>query len=261
MEIKFLVLCLFVTLTGCASMLGAIEAEKPTQPADEVYHQPRYSENPQLGALTDRQYKKMTRARMEEESDLQANAGSMWVMEGQTSYLFAQNKVRKEGDVLNVKLDAAAQKQVETKVQVIKKLLKQLEDQQKSQFEQLLSGGDNAESDATRTPASTVATGAAKPTAAGAPAATGKDDENKEDLSEIGNVSTRIVEKLPDGNYRVKGAQPFMIGKREYKVLVTGLLRPEDFNDEGVSSQKLLDPQYDVVSLRRKDKNDKTGLL
>ena len=67
----------------------------------------------------------------------------------------------------------------------------------------------------------------------------------------MGAVPTRIVERLPDGNYSVKGAQPFMIGKREYKVIVTGMIRPEDFNDEGVSSNKLLDPQYDVVSIRR----------
>jgi len=61
---------------------------------------------------------------------------------------------------------------------------------------------------------------------------------------------------LPDGNYRVKGQQPFMIGKRDYKVIVTGMLRPEDFNDEGISSQKLLDPQYDVVSIRKNTKNE-----
>jgi flagellar L-ring protein precursor FlgH len=80
--------------------------------------------------------------------------------------------------------------------------------------------------------------------------ATDKKDEKEEPL-EIGAVPTRIVERQPDGNYRIKGSQPFMIGKREYKVIVTGLIRPEDFNDEGVSSQKLLDPQFDVVSIRR----------
>ena len=47
-----------------------------------------------------------------------------------------------------------------------------------------------------------------------------------------------------------------MIGKREYKVIITGMIRPEDFNDEGVSSVKLLDPQFDVVSIRRNTKNE-----
>ncbi len=56
---------------------------------------------------------------------------------------------------------------------------------------------------------------------------------------------------MADGNYKIRGSQPFMIGKREYKVIVAGIIRPEDYNDQGVSSQKLLDPQFDVVSIRR----------
>ena len=64
-------------------------------------------------------------------------------------------------------------------------------------------------------------------------------------------VPTRIVELLKDGNYRVKGDQPFMIGKREYKVIVTGIVRPADFDDAGISAEKLLDPKFDIVSLKR----------
>ncbi|WP_413289980.1 flagellar basal body L-ring protein FlgH [Bdellovibrio sp. HCB337] len=203
----------------------------------------RYSENPQMSVPSNRQYKRMTRSRMEDEADLGAQAGSMWVMEGQGSYLFAQNKARREGDVLNVKLDGPSLKQVETKVNVIKKLLKQLEEQE----QQNLNGGAalaSTEGEAGRAPAA-----AAKP-------AEEKKDDNKEELANIQQISTKIVEKLPDGNYRVRGAQPFMIGKREYKVIAAGLVRPEDFNDEGVSSMKLIDPQFDVVSIRRKPNNE-----
>jgi flagellar L-ring protein precursor FlgH len=45
--------------------------------------------------------------------------------------------------------------------------------------------------------------------------------------------------------------QPFMIGKREYKVIVTGVVRPEDFDDAGIEAGKLLDPQFDIVSSRK----------
>ncbi len=199
----------------------------------------RYSENPQMSVPSNRQYKRMTRSRMEEESDLGAQAGSMWVMEGQGAYLFAQNKSRREGDVLNVKLDGPSLKQVETKVNVIKKLLKQLEEQEQAN----LAGGLAAnEADPSRAPA------AAKPEE--------KKDDSKEELANIQQISTKIVEKQADGNYRVRGAQPFMIGKREYKVIAAGLVRPEDFNDEGMSSMKLIDPQFDVVSIRRKPNNE-----
>lgn len=237
---------LFVALsfTGCATMnelVDSFSAEEKNPPLEDIKSAARYSDNANMGVPTDRQYKRMTKNRMEEESDLGPNAGSMWVMEGQGSYLFAQNKMRKEGDLLNVKLDGPAMKQVETKVTVIKKLLKQLEEQEN----QALNNGlaQNGE-DPSRAPA------AEKPKV-DAP----KEDE-KNNLDEVQNVPTRLVEKMPDGNYRIKGQQPFMIGKREYKVIVTGLIRPEDFNDAGISSDKLLDPQYDVVSIRRNSKNE-----
>jgi len=200
----------------------------------------KFSENQNVLNPSDRQYRKMTRSRMEEESDLGSQAGSMWVGEGQGAYLFSQNKSRKEGDLLNVKVEGTAQKQIETKVSVIKKLLKQLEEEE-LKANQPAQPAQPGLADNNPNPK--------KPEADRAPASEKKDE--KEEALDIGAVPTRIVERMADGNYRIKGAQPFMIGKREYKVIVTGLIRPEDFNDEGISSSKLLDPQYDVVSLRR----------
>lgn len=246
--VSFLMMMAMLVLSGCATMnefwtrvSGKQEEAVVTQDADGT--SVRYSENPQMSVPSNRQYKRMTRSRMEDESELGAQAGSMWVMEGQGAYLFAQNKSRREGDALNVKLDGPSLKQVETKVNVIKKLLKQLEEQ-----EHAAQGGGLAaagEGDANRAPA-----------AAAAPKPEEKKDDAKEELANIQQISTKIVEKLADGNYRVRGAQPFMIGKREYKVIAAGLVRPEDFNDEGISSTKLIDPQFDVVSIRRKPTNE-----
>ena len=117
-------LTLVLLNTGCATMndlyksLSGKDEEAIT--AAEIKKAPRYSEAQQMAVPTDRQYKRMTRNKMEEESDLGSNAGSTWVMDGQSAYLFAQNKTRREGDLLNVKLDGPAMKQVETKVSVIK---------------------------------------------------------------------------------------------------------------------------------------------
>lgn len=251
---QFLLL-VFVTvnLSACASfnefvtrLTGKQEEAVVTKDADG--DSVRYSENPQMNVPANRQYKRMTRSRMEDESDLGAQAGSMWVMEGQGSYLFAQNKARREGDVLNVKLDGPSLKQVETKVGVIKKLLKQLEDQKAAEMGGgLAAAGEGAD----RAPASATAA-----TAAPAAKPEEKKDDSKEELANIQQITTKIVERLPDGNFRVRGAQPFMIGKREYKVIASGLVRPEDFNDEGVSSTKLIDPQFDVVSIRRNPRNE-----
>ncbi len=240
-----------VTLNGCATfndLMASFDGEPAPPKLTDMKTAPRYSDSQNRAVPTDRQYKRMNRQRMEEESDLGSTAGSTWVMEGQGAYLFAQNKMRKEGDTLSVKLDGSAMKQVETKVSVIKDLLKQLEDQQKAELNNSLA----STAEASRNPASEGVAAAAPVPKKEEPAA----KEEKQDLTDVENVPTRIVEKLADGNYRIKGQQPFMIGKREYKVIVTGMIRPEDFNDEGISSQKLLDPQYDVVSLRKNRSNE-----
>ena len=229
-----------VMSVGCASLFQNAKETiglAPTTPEGDSIT--KFSENPNVLNVANRNYKRMTRQRMEEEAEIHSQAGSMWVNDGQTGYLFAQNKSRREGDLLNVKIEGAAQKQIETKVAVIKKLLKQLEEEELKGQQAGQKLADGGAGDAKRAPA------------AAAPAA--KPEEKDEPLS-LEAVPTRIVERTPDGNYRVKGQQPFMIGKREYKVIVTGLVRPEDFNDEGIGSGKLLDPQYDVVSIRKKEK-------
>lgn len=225
--------------SGCATDGGLGVSETIAAIADEPV---RFSENNNYVNTANRNYKRMTRSRLEEESELHAQAGSMWVMEGQGAYLFAQNKARKEGDLLNVKVDGPAQKQVEMKVNVIKSLLKQLEEQEKPSSNPESKTGDaqklaEQKEDGKREPAAT------------------KPSLNEASSAEaVTTVPTRIIEKLTDGNYRVKGQQPFMIGQREYKVIVTGVIRPEDFNDDGVSSNRLLDPQFDVVNIRRTEK-------
>ena len=256
--IQAIILLIFtIDLSGCATMkswVGLDEKKEQASTKTVVDAPVRFSENNNVPTTSAREYKRMTRQRMEEESQVNAQAGSMWVMEGQGAYLFAQNKTRREGDLLNIKVEGAAQQQIDTKVAVIKRLLKQLEDeeikakemQEAERLKQVQAmNSANGQSDAQRAPASV------SPPPAPAPVANKK--EEKEEPVKIDFVPTRIVEKQPDGNYRVKGQQPFMIGKREYKAIVTGIIRPEDFNDEGVSSGKLLDPQYDVVSLRRKE--------
>lgn len=243
MVINFIILALSFMTSGCATLKGWMGMESEPKKQEKVASRittPRFSETQNILVPANRQYKKMTRTRMEEESEVHAQAGSMWVMEGQGAYLFSQNKTRREGDLLNVKVEGAAQKQVETKVSVIKKLLKQLEEQELKQNQPEVEAPKLADG--------------AKPDEKVARAPAAEEEKNKkEEEIKVDTVPTRIVEKLADGNYRIRGAQPFMIGKREYKVIITGLIRPEDFNDDGISSNKLLDPQFDVVSLRKKE--------
>lgn len=254
MKLLALILVCFYSL-GCQSLGKTVKGwfgseEAPVAAVIPDQNLTKFSDVANYTPPSDRQYKRMTKKQMEDDSDLNSQAGSLWVMEGQSSYLFSQNKMRREGDLLSVKLEGGARKQVVTKVNVIKKLLKQLEDANEVQIR----------APAAQAGATPGATTEALPQQPVSPAANTQkvadskgpaEEEIKEENFEVQEVPTRIVEKLADGNYKIKGDRPFMIGKREYKVIVSGIVRPEDYSDEGVATNKILDPQFDVVSIRR----------
>jgi len=242
-RVLIVILCAFA-LSGCASISKAWKSlvGHDDDPVAKVTT-PRFSETDTVKVADgSKQYRRMNRQRFEEEADVKADAGSLWVMEGQGAYLFSQNQMRIVGDLLNVKIEGAPKTQLQTKTKVISGLLARLESAQ------------------TRGLASTSPAPAAGAPAAAAPAADANGGANEAakgantpDASgfNVAVVPTRIIEQLKDGSYRVRGMQPFMIGKREYKVIVTGVVRPEDFDDAGIEAGKLLDPQFDIVSSRK----------
>jgi flagellar L-ring protein precursor FlgH len=257
---------LLVSLSFMAFLVGCADFMKRSEPAkklSEVSPQKeiiKFSENPNVGTFNEKKYRRSTRKSLEDENEVHSQAGSLWNTEGQGAFLFTQNKARREGDLLTVKLEGSGKSQVETKIKIIKKLLARLETPAVVPID-----NENKPQDGSRGLASTTNASPTKDplskengstqnktsTAQVNSAATPAGNLDEEAQASVEMVSTRVVERLADGNYRVKGVQPFMIGKREYRVIVTGFVRPEDFSDEGVSSNKILDPQWDVVSLRR----------
>jgi flagellar L-ring protein precursor FlgH len=230
-------------LSGCASISKAWKSllGHDDDPIAKVTT-PRFSETDTVKFTDNKQYRRMNRQRFEEEADVKADAGSLWVMEGQGAYLFSQNQMRMVGDLLNVKIEGAPRTQLQTKTKVISNLLARLENSQNRGLASVTPAASAA-------PAASPAAGgngggaeASKAPGAAAPDASGFN---------VSVVPTRITEQLKDGSYRVRGMQPFMIGKREYKVIVTGVVRPEDFDDAGIEAGKLLDPQFDIVSSRK----------
>ena len=256
-----------------------VKAAEPAKDLTEIEEEEpltRFSEINNMAPPSDRQYKRMTRKKMEEESELNSSAGSLWKMEGQTSYLFAQNKHRREGDPTTIKMEGAALKIIENKAMVIQDLLAQLneqklraeEDNKKAEAEkarmaqyeeekklraeriakgeivvdpmdeQRIAAEAQALEEASRKPASTAPV--AKTAA-----------EEKIDLKDVESIPSKIVEKMDDDTYRIRGQQYLTIKKKAYKVIATALVRAEDFNDAGVSSTKLIDAQFEVVHVKR----------
>lgn len=285
-------------IQGCVmaperSGLPAVTAEKPpviqppvaavpSVPATPVAAEPgsdeepamKYSDATNMAPPSDRNYKRMTRERMEEESELYGSAGSLWKMDGQTSYLFAENKHRKEGDVTTIKMEGQALKQIENKVAVVQDLLAELEAQKKKAEED----AKKAEEERVRLAkieeekklkAEMIARGdlvedpfegqypqdlERKPAAVPEPAPVAEkppEKQEKIDLKEVELIPSKVVERLSDGVYRIRGQQFLTIKKKPYKVIATALVRADDFSDATISSNKLLDAQYDVIHVKR----------
>lgn len=259
----FILSALTIAVTGCASINKSIRSafhkDDPQAHNDKKSDSaPRFSKQESVKASTARKYR-MTKDRMEEEAGLGSNAGSLWMMEGQNAYLFSPNTVRLIGDMLNVKLDGAPQKQLQTKVHVIAKLLDRI-DHPDTLLSRVPAANAAPAVNANTPPAPGAAAPGTTPPANAAAGAAGAQAQNaggedappKSDPKfDVQTIPTRITEILKDGSYRVKGLQAFMIGKREYKAIVTGIVRPEDFNDEGTASSKLLDSQFDIVNTKK----------
>jgi flagellar L-ring protein precursor FlgH len=236
---------------GCASfnrhLKNLLDGGSASNEAGKPSSLTKFSSSPDLPPKVQRQYRRVTKQTLAAESALDSHAGSLWVMEGQGAYLFSQNVVRLVGDPLAVNLDGDPKDQLQSKVDVIEKLLDRIAQRQKLRQRQLASEdeGDSEKSKDDK--------GKKGKTANKQETAANKPEEKKESGLSVNTVPTRIVERTVDGNYRVKGAQPFLIGNHEYKIIVTGIVRAEDFNDEGISATKLLDPKFDIVSARHKE--------
>lgn len=239
---------------------------------NEVVKEPltKYSDVSNFAPASDKNYKRMTKERFEEDSELHAGAGSLWVMEGQTSYLFAQNKKRREGDPSTLLVQGMALKDVQMKAFAIKDLLIELENQKKEAEAKkkkeedaklrlaeidkerksilLKNEADNEEAAQvlaeqridSRKPASVAVAEPPKDPAL-----------DKIDFKEIEQVPVKITERLPDNQYRVAGQQFLTIRNRPYKLIVNGTIRGDDFMDQTFSSERMFDGNFDLVHLKK----------
>lgn len=241
---RFSIFFLFVGLAGCASFgktMKALVSGKAAEPeVSQKSNQLKFSETPDF-PIDDRgrKYVRMTRDRFETEAEVEQDAGSLWTMEGQGSYLFSQNLVRTIGDVLNVRVEGEPKKQLDTKAKVLKDLMDRA---QRAEAARKLAAAQ---------PAQKGAAAAAPPAT---PPAEVKDSGASKDATEIfsvGIIPSRIVERMSDGSYRIKGTQSFMIGSQEYRVIATGIAKSSDISDEGVDSSRLLDSKFDIVTSKK----------
>ena len=239
---------------------------------EEVVKEPltKYSDISNFAPSSDRNYKRMTKERFEEDAELHAGAGSLWVMEGQTSYLFAQNKKRREGDPSTLLVQGMAFKDVQMKAFAIKDLLVELENQKKEaeakkkkeeEKVQRLADIEKekksilAKSEADNEDAAAVLAeqriDSRKPASVAAPEPPKDPALDKINFKEIEQVPIKITERLPDNQYRVAGQQFLTIRNRPYKLIVNGTIRGDDFADQSFSSERMFDSNFELVHLKK----------
>lgn len=246
---------------GCATvgqkwkeLITGQPMQVPQAQAAQASAEKTFNEQNQMLPTQDRRYRRVNRKNFDEGAQLGAKSGSLWVMEGQGAYLFAENTVRMIGDSVAIKIEGEPKEQLTAKADVIAGLIKQLEDRRKRamNLSQNKGGADGAaaqkagEDAPGANPGGNPAAGGAADPAAAAGRAPASDGGNYN----VKMVPARVVERLVDGNYRVKGTQSFMIGSREYKTIVSGIVRAEDFNEQGVNATQLMDSSFDIVSAK-----------
>ena len=232
-------------ISGCAGM----QADQSLQSAQT----PMRSQGQMAtdsGGLVNPKYERITNEILKSRSRLDDQAGSLWSREGQGGYFFSPNRLRREGDSLMIELDGSPKKTLDTKFQVIKKLIAQLEASQRA----LASSNEDSTADnPTNNPAAQNESAPEAATTASASLAEPEPVKAEAgDSLDVKTVPSKIVERITDGSYRVRGGQSFMIGSREFKVIVTGVVQSDDLKSDGVLASRLLDPQFDIVSVRKR---------
>ena len=241
-------------LQGCSSFGQTLKGwmgGSPSNPDPGTHGPPvtSYNNTPNVMVGQERKYKRVTKDNFADDQKLEDNAGSLWRREGQGSYLFSQNNLRIIGDIVSVQVEGKAAENLTAKLTIIKTALAKLEApivirRPASQGVPKPDGKPDAKTDTNAK---------ADGTQAGA-ATDGKEQDDQKIKDQIGKfdeVPCRIVEKNPDGSYRIKGQSPIYVGRREYRLIVTGVVRPEDLSSDQINSGKMLESKFDLVATNK----------
>ena len=228
---------------------------------------PSYSNNPDVAPPTRRQYKNGNRATRADFVDESTNEGSLWASDGQTNYYFTKNKIRGVGDIVSVKVEEGL---VKDSANEIARTLNMRERQAELDLAQdriraktLGLPDPDAKSDA-------VASSSAAPNRqpAAAPALTPEEIKKADKDGDIrratsadvdvaksmalkpgDNIMSEIIERYPNGNYKVRGSKKVAYGN-SYRILsMVSIVKGSDIGeDDSVASGKLY--EYRLEALR-----------
>lgn len=188
-----------------------------------------------------------TRAKKEDFIDQAQGSGSLWASDGQTNYFFTKNRIKTVGDIISVQIEDQMAKDISSEV---KRTLTKSE----REYELTLA---NEEKEAAQSSGSSRKPASTDPAAAAAEAAPTTDAREVSmadlDLSKHVGVKTgdtimaEILERYPNGNYKVKGTKRVPYRSNTRLVQFTGIARGTDIDDgDQVASGKFYEYRLNV---------------
>jgi flagellar L-ring protein precursor FlgH len=221
---------------------GDSSASKSPQPAVSSFQN-----SPAVMVGQERKYKRVTKDNFSDDQAVEENAGSLWRKEGQGSYLFAQNNLRIIGDIVSVQVEGKAAENLTAKLTTIKMALAKLEPPIVRKVASVPSPGVPRPDKDAKVDANQAGNQPAPETAQEEKT----EEKTREQIGKFDDVPCRIIEKNADGSYRIKGQSPVYVGRREYRLIVTGIVRPEELAMDAIGSGKLIDSKFDLVATNK----------
>lgn len=273
----FLVLICFVACIGCSDMIQSLQAENAAIDRDTDSDSPPLSAPIQEGEIPSQYRPQHTlagpsanntdslvppvrraysrgpasvspdgvgddqgdgRKRREDFQDKQAQENSLWDAQGQTNYLFTNNRRRETGDLITVDVEKALRREIQYK------LWQTLPPEERMPHKPASEDGTSTADGSPKKPAEPVKSAAEKgkdaaEEAAKANVTPGKDD----DL-----LRMEVVENMDNGMVRVSGQKRVIYHSVAHSVQVTALVNAKDIDDQNhLKSSSFLDMQTQVV--------------
>jgi len=200
---------------------------------------------------------KPRRATRDDFIDRDENEGSLWASDGQTNYYFTKNKVRGVGDLVNITVEDLFFKDI---TRELGRTLSQQEREEELALAQerirrralgLPEGTDRVTTtSASALPANAGGEGGAESTRVEMRDATDADIDvgPSIELKKGDIVMAEIIERYPNGNYKIRGTKriPYRTGYRF--LTVTAIARGVDIpEDDTIASGKLYEYRMEVV--------------
>lgn len=209
---------------------------------DALRGTPTYSENPNVLPSGAGSYRNGFRATRADFIDDKPSEGSLWSSSGQTNYYVTKNKMRSVGDIVSINVEDPLLKDIASEIK--RGLVAPEQDQEIAVAQEKLrrqaygikdDAPPGAAPEAARAPAS------AKPGEEVAevqvPTATANDVNvaNSIELKTGDSLMAEIVERFPNGNYRLRGVKRVVYKYGPPRlVTIVGIAKSSDISDEDV---------------------------